>query len=159
MPGSKDKQERWRNLRDTMGKTMGELKEGVSNIYENQRLKSKVSNHHRQIEKLKNDIGTLIFARFEDGEVFEGELQRLCEEIKKHQLLIARLEEENANIRGKKICPSCRKEIPFDAVFCPACGTPYPRSASDTDPMHVLKDDAFEPDYVQDMEESADETD
>ena len=156
MANTKDKKDKWSGFTKSMTKTMGDLGEKISTIYENQRLKTKVSNHHRLIEKLKTDIGTLILTRYEDGEVYEGELLRLCEEIKKHQLIIARLEEENANIRGKKICPSCRKEIPLDAVFCPACGTPYPRKDGE-EPMHIVEDNAFEPDIVEDMETSSQE--
>ncbi|MBR2257833.1 MAG: zinc-ribbon domain-containing protein [Blautia sp.] len=146
--------DRWSDFSKSMSRTLDNIKDGVSTIYETQRFKSKISNHHRQIEKLKTDIGTLILTRFEEGEVYEGELQRLCEEIKKHQLLISRLEEENANFRGKKICPSCRKEIPLDAAFCPACGTHYPMKSEEGEGMHIVSEDAFEPDYMGDMEAS-----
>ena len=111
---------------ESLSKTAKDLGVKASNVYEGQKIKSRISSEEKNIEKLKMDIGTLIYSRFENGEVYEGELGRLCQEITESLERITLLEKESASIRDMKICPCCRKEIPKAALFCPSCGAPCP---------------------------------
>ena len=113
-------------LGEALTKTAKDISEKAGSVYETQKIRSRIASEERTIEKLKSDIGNLIFSRFEAGEMLEGELGRLCRDISERLVKIETLEKENASLRGKKICPSCRKEIPMEALFCPSCGTSCP---------------------------------
>ena len=144
------KKDFFEGLGETLSRTAKDLSDRASNVYETQKIRSKIASEERAIEKLKSDIGTLIYARYEEGEQFEGELGRLLIEIKEHRAAIHTLEDDNASLKGKKICPSCRKEVPADAQFCPACGTPCPGGAPEDDIMDaeeisVLEEPEAEP--------------
>ena len=137
-------------LGETLSRTAKNLSDRASNVYETQKIRSKISSEERAVEKLKNDIGTLIYARYEDGEQFDGELGRLLAEITAHRAAIHSLEDDNASLKGKRICPSCRKEVPADAQFCPACGAPCPGGTTeeevmDPEEISVLQEPEAEP--------------
>ena len=118
------------SLGESLSKTAKDLSDKASNVYETQKVRSRITNEERTIEKLKTDIGNLTFSRYQNGEVYDGEQLRLCQEIEEHLNRISVLEKENANLRGRKICPSCRREVPIDALFCPSCGTACPNPES-----------------------------
>ena len=118
-------------LGEALNKTAKVLSDRASSVYESSKIRSRISAEERNIEKMKNDIGTLIYSRYEAGEQFEGEIGRFCEEIKEHMSKIRVLEQENANVHGRKICPYCHKEVPMDAAFCPSCGKECPPAEED----------------------------
>ena len=136
-------------LGETLSRTAKNLSDRASNVYETQKIRSKIASEERAIEKLKNDIGTLIYARYEEGEQFDGELGRLAAEITAHRAAIHSLEDDNANLKGKRICPSCRREVPADAQFCPACGSPCPGAVTDevmdAEEISILQEPEAEP--------------
>ena len=139
------KKDFFNGLGQALSRTAKDLSDHASNVYESQKIRSKINAEERAISKLKSDIGNLILARYQDGEQFEGELGRLLGEIIAHQEKIRTLEDDNANLKGKKICPSCRKEVPVDAQFCPACGAvcPVPEATDeimDAENIQVLDD-------------------
>ena len=110
-------------LGETVSKTIKDVSERANTVYESQKIRSRINAEQKAIVRLKAEIGTLVFSRFDNGEQFEGETQRLCEEIAEHLVQIDALKKQTASLRSKKICPSCKKEIPLDAQYCPACGT------------------------------------
>ena len=128
---------------ESLSKTAKDLGVKASNVYEGQKIKSRISSEEKNIEKLKTDIGTLIYSRFENGEVYDGELGRLCQEITESLERITLLEKESASIRDMKICPCCRKEIPKAALFCPSCGAPCPVPEPEED-IPDAEEDGFE---------------
>lgn len=142
-------------LGETLNKTAKVLSDRASSVYESSKIRSKINAEERTIEKMKGDIGTLIYSRYEEGEQFEGEIGRFCEEIREHLVKIRTLEQENASVHGKKICPYCKKEVPLDAVFCPSCGKECPTAAPEQE--DILKEEnsqneLFEEDVVMAQE-------
>ena len=134
-------------LGETLSKTAKDISEKASSVYETQKIRSKIASEERTIEKLKNDIGSLIFSRFEAGEQPDGELGRLCREISERLVRIDVLERENAGLKGRKLCPSCRREVPMEAMFCPSCGTacPNPDPEPEPEPEPEYKDEESTP--------------
>ncbi len=133
LPGENPRKEIWMErkslfdgLSETLNKTAKVLSDRASSVYESSKIRSKINSEEKAIEKMKGDIGTLIYSRYEEGEQFEGEVGRLSEEIRERYIRIRLLEQENASVHGKKICPYCKKEVPLDAVFCPSCGKECP---------------------------------
>ena len=109
-----------------LGKTTKELGARAEQTIETQKIRGKISGEERTIEKLKADLGDIIYKRHAEGEGIDGELSVICQEIDQHFLKIREFKDNAANLRGKKICPSCEREVDLSVSFCPYCGTPCP---------------------------------
>ena len=113
-------------LGESITRKTRDLSKKAGQIYESQKLQSRISGEERMIEKLKEDIGNLIYSRRNEGTEYDGELAALCEEIDQHVAAIAAYKKSAASIRGCKICPACKRTVEKDALFCPYCGTACP---------------------------------
>ena len=109
-----------------LGKTTKELGTRAEQTIEAQKLKNKIAGEERIIEKIKVDIGDVIYRRHSQGDGIDNELSSLCQEIDQHYLKIREYKDNAASIKGQKICPSCEREVDITVSFCPYCGTPCP---------------------------------
>lgn len=109
-----------------LGKTTRELGARAEQGIEAQKIRNKISGEERIIEKIKVDIGDVIYRRHSQGDGIDNELSSLCQEIDQHYLKIREYKDSAANIKGQKICPSCEREVDINVSFCPYCGTPCP---------------------------------
>ena len=134
-----------------LGKTTKELGALAEQTIETQKIRGKISGEERTIEKLKADLGDIIYKRHAEGEGIDGELSVICQEIDQHFLKIREFKDSAANLRGKKICPSCEREVDLSVSFCPYCGTPCPTP----EPTESVEDPVEEP--VEASEEETDE--
>ena len=134
-----------------LGKTTKELGARAEQTIETQKIRGKISGEERTIEKLKEDLGDIIYKRHAEGEGIDGELSVICQEIDQHFLKIREFKDSAANLRGKKICPSCEREVDLSVSFCPYCGTPCPTP----EPTESVEDPVEEP--VEASEEETDE--
>lgn len=134
-----------------LGKTTKELGARAEQTIETQKIRGKISGEERTIERLKADLGDIIYKRHAEGEGIDGELSVICQEIDQHFLKIREFKDSAANLRGKKICPSCEKEVDLSVSFCPYCGTPCPTP----EPTESVEDPVEEP--VEASEEETDE--
>lgn len=135
----------------TFSKTTKELGARAEQTIETQKIRGKISGEERTIEKLKADLGDIIYKRHDEGEGIDGELSVICQEIDQHFLKIREFKDSAANLRGKKICPSCEREVDLSVSFCPYCGTPCPTP----EPTESVEDPVEEP--VEASEEETDE--
>ena len=134
-----------------LGKTTKELGARAEQTIETQKIRGKISGEERTIENLKADLGDIIYKRHAEGEGIDGELSVICQEIDQHFLKIREFKDSAANLRGKKICPSCEREVDLSVSFCPYCGTPCPTP----EPTESVEDPVEEP--VEASEEETDE--
>ena len=134
-----------------LGKTTKELGARAEQTIETQKIRGKISGEERTIEKLKADLGDIIYKRHAEGEGIDGELSVICQEIDQHFLKIREFKDNAANLRGKKICPSCEREVDLSVSFCPYCGMPCPTP----EPTESVEDPVEEP--VEASEEETDE--
>lgn len=134
-----------------LGKTTKELGARAEQTIETQKIRGKISGEERTIEKLKADLGDIIYKRHAEGEGIDGELSVICQEIDQHFLKIREFKDSAANLRGKKICPFCEREVDLSVSFCPYCGTPCPTP----EPTESVEDPVEEP--VEASEEETDE--
>ena len=117
-----------------LGKTTRELGARAEQTIEAQKIRSKITGEERIIEKIKVDIGDIVYRRHSQGDGIDSELSALCQEIDQHYLKIREYKDNAANLKGEKICPSCEREVDINVSFCPYCGTPCPTK------MPVLSD-------------------
>ena len=130
-----------------LGKTTKELGARAEQTIETQKIRGKISGEERTIEKLKADLGDIIYKRHAKGEGIDGELSVICQEIDQHFLKIREFKDSAANLRGKKICPSCEREVDLSVSFCPYCGTPCPTpepTESVEDPVEASEEETDE---------------
>ena len=109
-----------------LGKTTRELGARAEQTIEAQKIRSKITGDERIIEKIKVDIGDIVYRRHSQGDGIDSELSALCQEIDQHYLKIREYKDNAANLKGEKICPSCEREVDINVSFCPYCGTPCP---------------------------------
>lgn len=110
----------------TISKTTKELGARAEQTIEAQKIRNRITGEERIIEKIKEDIGDVIYRRHSQGDGIDNELSSLCQEIDQHYLKIREYKDNAANIKGQKICPSCEREVDITVSFCPYCGTPCP---------------------------------
>lgn len=137
-----------------LGKTTKELGARAEQTIETQKIRGKISGEERTIERLKADLGDIIYKRHAEGEGIDGELSVICQEIDQHFLKIREFKDSAANLRGKKICPSCEKEVDLSVSFCPYCGTPCPTPEPTESVENPVEEFVEEP-----LEASEEETD
>ena len=113
-------------LSDTITKTTKDLSKKAGRLYETQKIRSKIASEEQMIEKLKADIGNVIYERYKDGADTEEGLKGFCEEIQQRMQIIAGYRDAAANLKGQKICPACGKSVDRSVAFCPFCGSPCP---------------------------------
>ena len=119
-----------------LGKTTRELGARAEQTIEIQKIRNKIAGEERIIEKIKVDMGDIIYRRHEAGDGIDSELSSLCQEIDQHLLKIREFKDNAANLKGQKICPSCEREVDMSVSFCPYCGTPCPNP----EPTEVVED-------------------
>ena len=113
-------------LSDTITRTTKDLSKKAGQIYETQKIRSKISSEEQMIQKLKADIGNVIYEKYKDGAEVEEGLKGFCEEIQQHMHIIAGYKDAAAELKGQKICPACGKSVDRSVAFCPFCGSPCP---------------------------------
>ena len=134
-----------------IGKATKELGARAEQGIEAQKIRNKIASEERIIEKIKVDIGDVIYRRHSQGDGIDSELSALCQEIDQHYLKVREYKDSAANIKGQKICPSCEREVDINVSFCPYCGTPCPTP----EPTESVEDPVEEP--VEASEEETDE--
>ena len=102
-----------------LGKTTRELGARAEQTIEAQKIRSKITGEERIIEKIKVDIGDIVYRRHSQGDGIDSELSALCQEIDQHYLKIREYKDNAANLKGEKICPSCEREVDINVSFCP----------------------------------------
>ena len=120
-------------LGDTITRTTKDLGKKAGQIYETQKLRSKIASEEQMVQKLKADIGNVIFEKYKEGAEIEESLRGFCEEIQQHMDIIAGYKDCAAELKGRKLCPACGKAVDRSVSFCPFCGavcpTPEPEAA------------------------------
>ena len=113
-------------LSDTITRTTKDLGKKAGQIYETQKLRSRIASEEQMIQKLKADIGNVIFEKYKEGAEIEESLRGFCEEIQQHMDIIAGYKDCAAELKGRKLCPACGKAVDRSVSFCPFCGAVCP---------------------------------
>lgn len=106
----------------SLAKTMREVGGRAENFYSEQKLKGNISGEEKQIQKIMEELGKIVYRRYCDGAPLEDMQKRLCEQIDQRMERIAQFKEEIAGVKSKKICSSCGTVVEEGMAFCPHCG-------------------------------------
>ena len=148
-------------LGDSISRKTRDLGKMAGQIYETQKIRSKVSSEEHMIAKLKADIGNYIYEKYQNGEEVEDALRGFCEEIQQHLEIIEGYRDTAAELKGQKICRSCGNSVDRSVSYCPYCGSPCPTPEPKEEPVAEPKEEpAAEPEeYAAPEASAAPETD
>ena len=139
-------------LSDTITRTTKDLGKKAGQIYETQKLRSRIASEEQMIQKLKADIGNVIFEKYKEGAEIEESLRGFCEEIQQHMDIIAGYKDCAAELKGRKLCPACGKAVDRSVSFCPFCGAVCPTPEPEKAEGDVVDTETAEP--VEPVEET-----
>lgn len=71
-------------LGETIARTAKGFGERAGQVYEIQKLRGSLSTEERMVNKIKADMGNIIYRRYCHGEELDQDLIRLCQEIDQH---------------------------------------------------------------------------
>ena len=143
-------------LGDSISRKTRDLGKMAGQIYETQKIRSKVSSEEHMIAKLKADIGNYIYEKYQNGEEVEDALRGFCEEIQQHLEIIEGYRDSAAELKGQKICRSCGHSVDRSVSYCPYCGSPCPTPEPKEEPVaEPKKEPIAEPEGYAAPEESA----
>ena len=103
-------------------KTMRDIGGRAESFYSEQKLRNKISGEEKQIRKIMEELGKIIYRRYKDNVPLEDMQRRLCEQIDQRMERISQYKEEIAGVKSRKICPSCGAAVDVEMAFCPHCG-------------------------------------
>lgn len=109
-------------LGESFAKTMREIGGRAESFYSEQKLRNRISSEEKQIQKIMEELGKVIYRRYRDGVPLEDMQKRLCEQIDQRMDKISQYKEEIAGVKSKKVCPSCGTAVDAEVSFCPHCG-------------------------------------
>ena len=138
-------------LSDTITRTTKDLGKKAGQLYEAQKIRSKISSEEQMVQKLKADIGNVIFEKYKEGAEVEEALKGFCEEIEQHLDIIDGYKDAAAEMKGRKICPVCGKSVDRSVSFCPYCGSVCPTPEPEKAEGDVVDTETAEP--VEETEE------
>ena len=122
-------------LGDSISRKTRDLGKMAGQIYETQKIRSKVSSEEHMIAKLKADIGNYIYEKYQNSEEVEDALRGFCEEIQQHLEIIEGYRDSAAELKGQKICRSCGNSVDRSVSYCPYCGSPCPTPEPKEEPV------------------------
>lgn len=102
--------------------TAGNVGKKTEEVMEVQKLKSQIRSLERSNQGDLTDLGKIIYERFRKEEAVDGELEVICEEIRKRRMIIVAFEKKLADMKGVKECENYQELIEKDMKFCPHCG-------------------------------------
>lgn len=120
----------FKKLTETVSKGVSSATEKAQQTVEITRLHAQISGKKREIEKLYQRIGETVYEahRRNDPAWADQPVRALIGEIDALRREIAALEERIKELRNEKTC-ACGQVVPYEARFCPACGSRFPDPA------------------------------
>ncbi len=120
-----------KNFFSSVGESFSKLTKkaagGTENAIASARLKTKISEEHREIAKLYQLLGERVFKKAESGGTGSDEdEERIMGDIRGHLANIAALTSKAASLSGKRTCPQCGELVSADSAYCSRCGGKLP---------------------------------
>ena len=144
-------------LKKNFGETAEVIGKKTENFVEIQKLKSQIHTANHEIAQNYEEIGEMIYRRYQQGETLDAELTAICEDITELKAEVASCKDEIGQYRGEEVCPECGASVPANAAFCMKCGAPMPVCEAESAEGEVTNPSDADEDAVKAAEEVAEE--
>ena len=122
-------EEKYGNLKENLesiGKVLAETAEVVAKKTEEtieiQKLKSQIRVMARNNKRDFQDIGKMVYERFQKGQVDDADFLEICQTIEEREGVIDEYKRQVAVIKGLEMCRNCKTHLEPSAAYCPKCG-------------------------------------
>ena len=116
------------------------------------KIKFKMSDLKSQINDIYQEIGKTVYEKHvKKEEITINELEEQCTKIDVLTDEIADLEKQTLELRDKKLCSNCFKEIEKNAKFCPSCGAE--QHEEEAKEVEIVEDEKVETNEVEEDEQ------
>ena len=116
------------------------------------KIKFKMSDLKSQINDIYQEIGKIVYEKHvKKEEITINELEEQCTKIDVLSDEIADLEKQTLELRDKKLCTNCFKEIEKNAKFCPSCGAE--QHEEEAKEVEIVEDETVETNEVEEDEQ------
>ena len=144
-------------LKKNFGETAEVIGKKTENFVEIQKLKSQIHTANHEIAQNYEEMGEMIYRRYQQGETMDAELTAICEDITELKAEVASCKEEIGQYRGENPCPECGASVPANAAFCMKCGAPMPVCEAEFEEGEVVNPSDADEDEVEAAKEVAEE--
>lgn len=144
-------------LKKNFGETAEVIGKKTENFVEIQKLKSQIHTANHEIAQNYEEMGEMIYRRYQQGETLDAELTAICEDIKELKAEVASCKDEIGQYRGENTCPECGASVPANAAFCMKCGAPMPVCEAEFEEGEVVNPSDADEDEVEAAREVAEE--
>lgn len=115
--------ELFEKIGDAASKTYKYTAEKTSKIAKETKLKMKINDYKKEIEKIYREIGETVYEKsVVNEEIDKEELKEKCDKIDDISKKIVECKNEILTIKEKRQCKNCYEEIEINANYCPNCG-------------------------------------
>lgn len=108
-----------------------------------------IKTEENKARKVLEKIGEKVYEEYEKGMITDEEILGLCKEIDVIMETIDDLKEKSLNLRDKKTCISCGKELAEEDSFCSGCGAKQPEEVVE----EVVAEEVFDDVIVEEMDD------
>lgn len=115
-------------LKEMGSETYKYTTEKTNKIAKETKLKMKINQNKSKIEDIYEEIGKAIYQnhiREQETDVKEC-VKNYCKQIDDLSDEIEKIREDLLNLKDKKKCDVCAKEMDIESKFCPQCGKKQP---------------------------------
>ena len=144
-------------LKKNFGETAEVIGKKTENFVEIQKLKSQIHTANHEIAQNYEEMGEMIYRRYQQGETMDAELTAICEDITELKAEVASCKEEIGQYRGENTCPECGASVPANAAFCMKCGAPMPVCEAEVEEGEVVNPSDADEDEVEAAKEVGEE--
>lgn len=144
-------------LKKNFGETAEVIGKKTENFVEVQKLKSQIHTANHEIAQNYEEIGEMLYRRYQQGETFDPEITAICEDITELKTEVAACKEEITKYRGEETCPECGASVPVGAAFCMKCGAQMPVCEAEFEEGEVVVPSDADADEVKAADEVAEE--
>ena len=116
------------------------------------KIKFKMSDLKSQINDIYQEIGKIVYEKHvKKEEISMNELEEQCTKIDVLSDEIEDLQKQTLELRDKKLCSNCFKEIEKNAKFCPSCGAE--QHEEEAKEVEIVEDEKVETNEVEEDEQ------
>jgi len=101
-------------------------KKAITDFSQGSKIKDAINEERKKTSQLYFAIGQSYYEQY-GIEVKDEPYASYCAQIREIQVKIAYLEDELTKLQNMKNCPNCGTTSGYDSLFCPKCGSPFPR--------------------------------